>query len=239
LWATCVSLTISATAAQAAPGDIVLYATDAVKTAGNWTRGADATAAGGQLLASADKGWALGAEALAVPTDYIEFTFDAPSNTPHHVWVRVRATKNNKSNDSVFLQFSDAIAASGTPLYRIGTTNALTLNLAQSANGKMNGWGWIDGAYWLSQVTTVSFTGSGAHTVRIQTREDGVQIDQVVISPATYLSQRPGQISGDSTIIAKPVAIPAVSPTPYSGTAIALPGRFEAEDFDNGGEGVA
>jgi hypothetical protein len=239
LWATCVCLTISATAAQAAQGDIVLYAADAIKTAGNWARVSDTTAAGGQKLASADKGWSAGANALAVPNDYVEFTFNAPANTPHRVWLRMRATNNNKVNDSLFVQFSDATTATGTALYRIGTTNALTLNLAQNAGGKMNGWGWIDGAYWLSQVATVSFSTSGAHTLRVQTREDGVQFDQVVISPVTYLSTAPGQVSGDSTIIAKPVAVPTASPTPYTGTAISLPGTFQAEDFDNGGEGLA
>jgi hypothetical protein len=35
-----------------------------------------------------------------------------------------------------------------------------------------------------------------------------------------------------------PTAVP-FSGTPYTGTALSLPGRIEAENFDNGGEGVA
>jgi O-glycosyl hydrolase/sarcosine oxidase gamma subunit len=35
------------------------------------------------------------------------------------------------------------------------------------------------------------------------------------------------------------VSVPASGPTPFSGTAVAVPGTIEAEQFDNGGEGIA
>ncbi|MEQ1727807.1 MAG: carbohydrate-binding protein, partial [Vicinamibacterales bacterium] len=200
---------------------------------------ADSSAAGGQKLASADRGWPSRDTALAAPADWFEFTFNADASTPYHVWVRLRATGNTKLNDSLFAQFSDAVTATGTPLFRMGTTSALTLNLQTSNGAKLNGWGWVDGAYWLSQLSTVSFSASGAHTLRLQTREDGVQLDQVVLSRATYLTVAPGQRSGDSTIIAKPAVPQAPVATPYSGVAAMLPGVVQAEDFDNGGEGVA
>ena len=217
LWATCVYTALAAGTAHAASPDVVLYATDAVKTAGSWSRVTDSSAAGGQALASADKGWSSPDAALAAPADYVEFSFSAASKTPYHVWVRMRAAGNSKFNDSMFAQFSDATSSTGASLYALGSANALTLNLQFSNGAKLNGWGWVDGAYWLSQASTVSFSGTGAHTLRLQTREDGVQIDQVVLSPATYLSSSPGQKSGDSTIIAKPVAPPAQTSTPYSG----------------------
>ena len=76
--------------------------------------------------------------------------------------------------------------------------------------------------------------------MRIQTREDGVSIDQVVLSASTYLTASPGQLSNDATIIAKPAASASPSTSgPYSGTPAALPGQVNAETFDNGGEGVA
>ena len=239
LWATCVCLAVSAASARAASSDVVLYSTDANTIAGNWTRVADTTAAGGQRLTSADKGWSSPDAALAAPADYVEFSFTATPNTPYRVWVRMRATNNDKYNDSAFAQFSDAVTSTGAPLFRIGTTEAFTLNLQTSKNAKLNGWGWVGSAYWLTQPATISFSGTGVHSLRIQTREDGLQIDQVVISPATYLSAAPGQKSGDSTIIAKPPTTPTPTPTPYSGTAVALPGTWQAEDFDNGGEGLA
>src|SRR5262249_35018362 len=98
------------------------------------------------------------------------------------------------------------------------------------------GGGWREGRSWLTQVTTVSFAASGTHTIRIQTREDGVQFDQNVMSPATYLAGAPGPATRDHTIVAKP-AVPLS--TPYFGSAVAIPGVVEVENFDAGGEGVA
>jgi len=50
----------------------------------------------------------------------------------------------------------------------------------------------------------VTFAGGGSHTLRIQVREDGVQLDQIVLSPTTYLNTPPGPASNDATIVPKP-----------------------------------
>jgi Carbohydrate binding module (family 6) len=229
-----------------AADDIVLYATDAATVRGNWSRVADASAAGGQLLTSANSGWSATDSALAAPADYFELTFAAPANMPYRLWIHLRAVSNSKYNDSVYAQFSDAVDTDGSALYRVGTTSGLKLNL-QSCNGcALSGWGWLDGAYWLQQTSTVLFAAGGSHTLRIQTREDGVQVDQVVLSPGTYLNDAPGQAMNDSTIVAKPSAPPPQSSgstvtglSPYSGSATAVPGTIDAATFDNGGEGVA
>ncbi|MFP5262931.1 MAG: hypothetical protein ACLGJB_13580, partial [Blastocatellia bacterium] len=39
------------------------------------------------------------------------------------------------------------------------------------------------------------------HTLRVQPREDGLSIDQVVLSPQTYLNSSPGFLQNDSTIL--------------------------------------
>lgn len=233
-WATCVFLTMCSTGvANAATGDVVLYSSDATNLYGNWARGTDATAAGGQFLASADKGWSSPDRVLIAPADYFDVTFSANAGTKYHVWMRLRATGNSKYNDSVFVQFSDAVDAGGAPLYRIGTATGLDVNL-QSCNGcALAGWGWMDGAYWLSQPSTLQFAASGTHTLRVQTREDGVQIDQIVLSPSTYLTSPPGPKMSDATIVPKPVA----GPTPFHMSAVSVPGTIQAEDFDDGGEG--
>jgi hypothetical protein len=49
----------------------------------------------------------------------------------------------------------------------------------------------------------VTFSTSGPHTIRIQVREDGAQIDQIVLSPNRYLNSPPGAIRNDATIISK------------------------------------
>lgn len=241
LWATCVGLTLWSANASAAD-NIVLYASDASVLKGNWSAAADATAAGGRLLASAVKNGAAATSALASPPSYVEFTFSAPAGTPYRVWLRLRAAGDSKKSDSLYAQFSDAVGSTGAALFPIGTTDGLVVNLQSCQSCQIAGWGWPNGAYWLTQETTVRFASSGTHTLRVQAREDGVGFDQVVLSPSMYLTSAPGQLSKDATIVAKPAQAPPPAPvasTPFTGTAIALPGTVQAEDFDNGGEGVA
>ena len=50
---------------------------------------------------------------------------------------------------------------------------------------------------------TVTFSTSGLHTMRVQVREDGVQLDQIVLSPSRYLHSAPGPATRDSAIVPK------------------------------------
>ena len=153
---------------------------------------------------TSDLGVANTSGALAAPVDYVDVTFTAVAGTPYTLWLRLRALNNSKYNDSLFVQFSDAIAA-GSPVYAINTTAGLAVNLAtDSTGGSLQAWGWQNGAYWLSQATTVTFAASGTHTLRLQVREDGVQFDQLVLSPTTFLNTAPGPAGNDSTIVPKP-----------------------------------
>jgi hypothetical protein len=116
----------------------------------------------------------------------------------------LKALNNDKYNDAVWLQFSDA-RVNGQPVYPLNSTSGLLVNLATDAGaGSLNEWGWQNGAYWLNQATTVTFANSGTHTMRIQVREDGVMLDQIVLSPGTYLQNAPGSVTNDSTIVPKP-----------------------------------
>jgi endonuclease/exonuclease/phosphatase family metal-dependent hydrolase len=228
--------------AAAAAGDIVIYAADVSTMRGNWTRGASTTGAGGQLMTSADRGWSSAAAPKANPADYFEATFSAPANTTYRLWLRVRATGDTKWNESVWVQFSDALNPGGAAAYRIGTTSAVLVNLERCSNCGVSGWGWQNTGYWVSQETRVRFPTTGNHTVRVQTREDGVQIDQIILSPTAYMASAPGGPVNDATVVSKTAATPAAaasSSTPFSGTPVALPGTVQAENFDNGGEGVA
>ena len=222
-WVTCVCLTVSAGAGYGAVADIVLYASDATNLRGNWSRIADASGAGGQVLSSADKGWSNTTAPAASPADSVDFSFSAPSATAYHVWFRMRAAANSKFNDSMYVQFSDAVDASGAAIDAIGTANGINVNLAgDSAGTGLSGWGWQDGAYWLTQTTTVRFASNGAHTLRIQTREDGVQIDQVVLSAVTFLTSAPGPIANDTTIVPKAASVTV--PTPWTAQDIGVTG---------------
>lgn len=222
---------------QASSDDVVLYASDATYVKGNWAKASVSGAAEGASVASSDLGWSAAEAPLASPSNYFEFAFDAPAGTSYRVWVRMRAANNSKWNDSVWLQFSDSTLPSGATAYRTGTTSGLLANLERCGGCGTSGWGWQNAAYWLSQETVVRFASSGKHTLRIQTREDGVEVDQVVLSPVKYYSKAPGTLTSDTTIVSKPSG--SGSRSPYSGSPIALPGTVDARDFDHGGQNVA
>jgi endonuclease/exonuclease/phosphatase family metal-dependent hydrolase len=229
---------------RASASDIVLYASDATPH-GNWTVASNAGSPNGQMLASADRGWSSTNSALASPTDYFEAAFTATANTQYHVWVRLRASGDSKWNDSVYVQFSDASDAGGSSIYRIGTTSSLLVNLEDCSACGVLGWGWQDNAWWVGQSAVVKFPSTGTHTIRVQTREDGVQIDQIVLSDAKYLSAAPGGLKNDGTVVPK-VSTSTVTSTststtasPYSGTPVSIPGTIQASDFDNGADGVS
>lgn len=54
------------------------------------------------------------------------------------------------------------------------------------------------------EVTGVTFATSGPQTMRIQVREDGVMLDQIVLSPQTFMNTAPGSVGGDNTFVPKP-----------------------------------
>ncbi|MGE3955581.1 MAG: carbohydrate-binding protein [Vicinamibacterales bacterium] len=246
-WLGCLALCASMMVAGAAGAqDIVLYASDATVVQGSWSLSASSSAAGGQRLTSTDSGWSYTTNALASPSHYIEASFTAPSFTTYHVWLRMRATNDSKWNDSVWVQFSDSATPNGSAAYRIGTTDGLLVNLEPCSGCGVSGWGWADKGYWTTQTPLVMFGARGTHTVRIQTREDGPQIDQIVLSPATYLSRPPGQTTNDTTILphstdggTTTTSGSGGTTTPYLGSPVSIPGTINAQDFDNGGEGVA
>jgi endonuclease/exonuclease/phosphatase family metal-dependent hydrolase len=230
---------------HAAASELVLYASEAAVVRGQWASTASSGAAGGRSMKSADQGFSSTSAPLASPSHYFEMSFTADAATTYRVWLRLRAEANSKWNDAVWVQFNDSTTSSGSAAYRIGTTSGLMVNLERCSGCGTSGWGWQNTAYWLSQETTVRFTASGTHTIRVQTREDGVEVDQIVLSPVKYLSSAPGPIVNDSTILAKTSTTdtapppPSGSLSPYKGTPFALPGTVSAADFDNGGQGVA
>jgi len=186
--------------------EIVIYASDVPAGAmhGSWTFASDSTSPNGVKLVTADLGWATTEAPLASPADYVDITFLADAGTSYAIWLRLNALNNSKYNDAVWVQFSDAQAA-GAPIYPIGSTSGLLVNLATDVTAtSLNNWGWQHGAYWLTQATTVTFPSTGPHTMRIQVREDGVQFDQIVLSSVRYAAAAPGSVTNDATIVAKP-----------------------------------
>jgi subtilisin family serine protease len=212
------SVSVTVESAGGGATDIVFHARDIPPSAlhGAWSTASDTTAADGTKLVTSDSGFATTETALASPTHYIDVTFNAPAGVPYAIWLRLNALNDNKFNDSVWVQFSDA-NANGSAVYPINSSSGLCVNLATDATASsLDAWGWQNGCYWLSQPTRVTFTSSGTHTMRIQVREDGVQLDQIVLSPATYLTSAPGPAGGDHTSVPKPGGPPPPPPPPPS-----------------------
>ena len=71
---------------------------------------------------------------------------------------------------------------------------ALTVNLAdvmENIQYENNGWGWQDNAVWTNEIGEVFFEKRDSHKIRIQRREDGVGIDQIILSASRFISDPP------------------------------------------------
>lgn len=201
---------LCATLAQANT-DIVLHASKAPVRAGSWTVVADSTAAGGFAIANPISSAPKLATPLASPENYFQLTFPAYARTAYHLWIRAKSTDNSYRHDSVFVQFSDSVTTSGAAVDRIGTTSATAVSLQQCYGAAESGWGWTDNG-WCGLGPNVLFSTTGNHTIRVQVRSTGMSIDQIVLSPQTYLTAAPGASLKDKTILA--VNLPSLTGTP-------------------------
>src|SRR5262249_46238377 len=155
----------------------------------------DATAAGGARMSNPDAGAAMLSQPLAKPKTYFEITFTAQAGVPYRLWLRGKADNNSPNNDSVFVQFSGSVDASKNATYRIGTANATVVNLEDYTGAGLSGWGWQDNGFGAGVLgPLIYFQTSGTQTLRIQPREDGLSIDQIVLSPTNYLFVSPGTL---------------------------------------------
>jgi hypothetical protein len=113
----------------------------------------------------------------------------------------MRADGDSWANDSVHVQFSDAVDATGSPYARAGTTDSAEFVLQAGPDApNPRGWGWADSG-WGALGPHVYFASTGTHTLRVQQREDGAIVDQIVISPDAYLNNPPGSRQDDATIL--------------------------------------
>lgn len=194
---------------------VVLYASRAARV-GTFAVLTDTTAAGGQALHQPNAGVPKIATPETAPSSRAELTFTADAGRAYHVWIRGRAEQNFWGNDSIFLQFNDSVTSTGAPVNRIGTTAAMVVSLEDGTGQGNSGWMWNDNGYGIIGAD-VYFAATGTHTLRLQPREDGIIIDQIILSPTMFFSQRPGSAQNDSTIYAAsgtPGPTPTPSPTP-------------------------
>ena len=145
-----------------------------------------------------------GRTTATAPASYVELTFDAEAGKPYRLWIRGKAEGNFYGNDSVHVQFSGSVTSAGAATYRIGTTSSATFNLEACSGCGLSGWGWEDNGWGTGVLgPQIYFAATGTQRVRIQTREDGLSIDQIVLSAQTYLTTSPGATKNDTTILPK------------------------------------
>ena len=229
------SVLVSVTDPSLPPGnEVVLYASEAPARVGGWNVVTDGTAAGGACIWNPDLGAPKIVTPVAQPADYFEMSFYAVAGRAYRLWIRGKAQNDSPYNDSVFVQFSGSVDAGGAPVFRIGTTDATTMNLEDCLSCGLQGWGWQDNGWGVGVMgPLVYFSASGPQTLRVQVREDGLMIDQIVLSPQTFLSSSPGQLRNDTTILAKSSGQPAptvLATTPNTGstlggTSVVISGR--------------
>lgn len=211
---------VAAPTAPTSAGDIVIHASAASIVGGQWIREADASAAGGNRLRNPDLGLAKVNGAAAAPASYVDLSFAADAGRGYRLWIRGRADRDAWTNDSVFVQFAGSVTASGAPVFRIGTADATIVNLEEASGAGLSGWGWQDNGWGAGVLgPLIYFAASGAQTIRVQAREDGIAIDQIVLSPTTFLNAAPGALKNDATIHPATVNLtatpPPVTSTPY------------------------
>jgi len=216
-------LPLTAVTAHAGTGDIVLYASKATTRKGGWSVITDSTAAGGAAIRNTDAGSAILSPAQAVPANYFELQFPAAGMVPYRIWIRGKAASNSTKNDSVWVQFSDSVTGTGMPLNRIGTNQGTAVTLQSCTNAAIHNWGWNDNG-WCGLGSRIFFQSTGTHNIRVQVREDGFTIDQIVLSPVAYLTTAPGKLTDDTTILAARVPVltsnvkVSISTNPSSGS---------------------
>ena len=208
--------------AVSTPGNVVLWAGDAL-VQGSWMRVSDGSAAGQIALQYPDFGGPRLTTAFASPQHYFEMSFNATAGIPYRLWMRAKAIGNSTNNDSVWVQFSSSLNSGGGADYRVGTTSAIMYNMEECTGCGLSGWGWNDSGI-NGMGPLVYFATSGPQTIRVQLREDGINVDQIVLSPQTYLSNSPGAFKNDSVILQRdggtstapppPSATPTPTPTP-------------------------
>jgi hypothetical protein len=208
---TAVAVTVNGSASTAATASIASYrwtwcddillqvsSVPAAALHGAWKKASVAGAATGIALVNPDANLAKVATPAAAPASYVDVHFIAAAGVPYYVWFRGKAQDDRYTNDSFYMQFSDAVDAIGRQFATIGTADAVGFVLEEGYDAGDSGWGWNDADYG-GAAAPIYFASSGDHVLRLQPREDGIELDQIVISSAAYAGKRPGAVRNDVT----------------------------------------
>ena len=203
------AITFDGSNSQASPGaqylwdfgdEVVIHAARMTVQGPRWQKVADGSAAGGTAVYNADWQEPKSAAADASPGSYVEASFRAAPGVPYRLWIRMRADGDDWNNDAIFVQFSGSVDASGSAVNRIGTSGAISVALEEGQGAGLFEWGWADGSYGTVD-TPIYFNSDGVQRIRLQQRQDGARIDQIVISADRFATTAPGSVKSDATIV--------------------------------------
>jgi len=184
--------------------EVVLYPSDATRIAGTWSLVSDRTAADGSRMWNPDKSVKKITAPLPNPANYFEMSFQAEAGVAYHLWLRGLADRDKRTNDAVIVQFSGSVDAAAAPTSRIGTMSGTIVNLADCNSCHLSGWGWQDNGSGVNVMgPEIYFERPGAQTIRVQVKQDGFSIDQIVLSAEQFFTVAPGALKNDATIVAR------------------------------------
>ena len=190
--------------------EIVLWAADDQHLYNHdaWVPVEDSTAAGGVRLYNPNRRAPKVGAPSSDTSNAIWLQFYPDPTQIYKLWVRLKADADSWANDSVWVQFGAAVDGAGRPVYQIGTSAGLPVGLEECSGCGVSGWGWEDDGWGAVNRNGVllQFTADpdgGPSGTAIHTREDGVSVNQVVLSAEKYLTTRPGTAKRDTTILPK------------------------------------
>jgi hypothetical protein len=185
--------------------EIVVHAAPQPEITGGWTITTDTTAACGVRLQNPDVGAPTARDIARVPERGFELTFNAEAGKLYRLGGSAARRSMTVTTTTRFTRSSTTVwtrrgRRSGGSIRRQPRASCSRT----AARAGLNGWGWADTGYGVNAFgPEVYFATSGPRRVRIQVREDGLAIDQIVLSAAKYVTGSPGATKNDATMLSR------------------------------------
>ena len=184
--------------------EIALHATDATLLAGAWTRTADTTAASGVRRKSQRR---CGESDDRASESRALRRADVPRRRGQRATGCGFAARRRRTGGPTIRCTSSSATRSPTlapPSTASARRPGAEINLEDCSGCGLSGWGWQDNGYGVDLLgADIRFATGGLHTIRVQVREDGIGIDQIVLSASRYFRLPPGTLKNDGTILTK------------------------------------
>jgi hypothetical protein len=177
--------------AQAPAPEIVIHATDLPRGAlDEFEFWRDPASPGGRLVGTPNTGDELDPPPEDDPHE--RFRVRVQSGVPYRCWIHMKVGKPKGKSQAnlVYVQFTNAVDASGREVLKPGTGSYL---VAQGP--AREGWSWVgcDPVGPASLDPHVYFRASGEVAVRVQAGMEGVGFDQFLLSPARFRDRAPSE----------------------------------------------